>query len=109
MLKLLDWHRLQLPVKGGYTNIHASTFIFSSNAPWREWYNLLNHEGIAFERRVTEFSVFISEEKESENLDPLGAQWPSVGVLPRPLLSHLLCPTPKEATVEPLPAARESE
>lgn len=38
MLKLLDYGALRLPIKGGYVNIKADTFVFTSNFPVEHQY-----------------------------------------------------------------------
>lgn len=56
MLQLIDYQPLRLPVKGGYTTIHATTFIFTSNTEPESWYQY----DLAWQRRLQEFTIFRS-------------------------------------------------
>lgn len=51
-LRLVDWHPLQAPVKGGYTAIRSAIYIFTTNKDPREWYD----KNSAVLRRLKQFS-----------------------------------------------------
>lgn len=53
LLRILDRYPLKLQIKGGFVECSATTFIFTSNKPWQEWYNLPDVS--ALERRIKEF------------------------------------------------------
>lgn len=59
MLKLLDYYRLQLPVKGGFSPIKANVFVFTSNIDPM----LLYGGDIAWRRRLNDFAQIWDEEK----------------------------------------------
>lgn len=59
LLRILDYHPLMIPIKGGYLNLAATKFVFTSNTPWQEWYHLdtMPLRGQALKRRIEEFGT----------------------------------------------------
>lgn len=56
MLRILDWYRFELQMKGSSAPLSATTFIFTSNVPWEEWYKKV-YDTSALRRRIEEFGI----------------------------------------------------
>lgn len=56
ILRILDRYPMKLPVKGGMVNLAATTFVFTSNRPWFEWYPKVDNQQ-ALGRRIREFAT----------------------------------------------------
>jgi len=56
LLRILDWYRMEMPLKGTSAPLSANTFIFTSNKPWYEWYPKVKDTS-ALKRRVEEFAT----------------------------------------------------
>lgn len=65
LLRLCDRYPLKLQIKGGFVECCATRFIFTSNKPWKDWYNVSDTS--ALERRIREFGEILHFNK------PLGS------------------------------------
>lgn len=54
LLRLLDEHPCQVPVKGGYVALRNATFVITSNSHWSSWYDFSKRpeKRAALERRI---------------------------------------------------------
>nr|WDW25734.1 MAG: replication-associated protein [Canine circovirus] len=58
ILRVLDRYPMKLPVKGAMVELSATTFVFTSNRSWQEWYPRIGDLS-ALERRINEFATVV--------------------------------------------------
>ncbi|AXL65925.1 replication-associated protein [Millipede associated circular virus 1] len=64
LLRICDRYPMTVEKKGSSCKLNATTFVFTSNLHWKEWYNIegMRQDWIAhwdaFERRITEIEAF---------------------------------------------------
>lgn len=73
LLRLCDRSPFQGAVKGGFVHIKATTFIFTSNKPWEEWYSedlrTKTDDFAAWRRRLAEWGKVTQFKKLRERDD----------------------------------------
>lgn len=73
ILRILDWYKMEVHYKGASCPLRATTFVFTSNKPWEQWYPKIT-DIHALERRIREFGVvyhFTGERVEEGLLDAM--------------------------------------
>lgn len=66
LLRVLDWYALEVPYKGGSFPLCATTFVFTSNQPWEQWYPKVR-DTTALRRRIEEFGTITYVTNTTEN------------------------------------------
>ncbi len=77
LLQMLDIYRVQIPVKGGYCWLRATTIIITSNVNYTDWYNFKDKNGPRKyypEVKLRALARRIHFIKHYDGLDPSGVQ-----------------------------------